>query len=142
VIQRATHIILAFLVFFSSAGFVLNKHFCQNELKSVALFAKATPCHDEKIMVDCPMHGQMEMPGNNESKGCCDDTSDYLKSETDQITQPFSIDLESQLVLLSVAVFSANIQLLSTDKKNIHYLNYKPPLIICDLPVELQTFRC
>jgi hypothetical protein len=142
VIQRATHIILAVLVFFSSAGLVLNKHFCQDELKSVALFSKATSCHAGKTMINCPVHGQMEMPGSSEPQGCCDDTTDYVKSETDQLIQQLSLDLESQIALLNIAIFSATIQLLPITKQSVQYLNYKPPLIICDLPVELQTFRC
>ncbi len=141
-IQRTTHIILALMVFFSSTGFVLNKHFCQNELKSVAIFSQAEPCHAQKTMRSCPMHGQMEVPGSNESKGCCDDTTDYVKSDIDQLVSNFSLDLESQLVLLSVALFSANMPLPTIERQSVHYLNYKPPLIVCDLPLSLQTFRC
>lgn len=141
-IQRATHILLAFLVFFSSAGLVLNKHFCQDELKSVALFSKATPCHAQKAIKSCPMHGQMEMPASSQPEGCCDDTSDYVKSDIDQIVTQLSLDLNPPPVFLPVALFSITIPSLSTDQKSVHYLNYKPPLIICDFTVDLQTFRC
>lgn len=130
------------MVFFSSTGFVLNKHFCQEELKSVAIFTKAEPCHSQKAMRNCPMHGEMEMPVSPASKNCCDDTTDYFKSDADQMSVSTGLDLETHLVLWTVALLTSNIQHFSIDKQSIHYLNYKPPLIVCDLPLSLQNFRC
>ena len=37
-IGKIGHIILAILVLISSVGILINKHLCQNELKSIALF--------------------------------------------------------------------------------------------------------
>lgn len=141
-IQRVTHIILAFSIFFSSTGFVLNKHFCQDELKSVAVFFKAEACHVQKAMKNCPMHAAMGHSASKEAKGCCEDSSDYVKSETDQLNIQPTIDLQFDPVLMNVLLVAFNVPLNTFDKKAIHYLNYKPPLILVDLPVRFQTFRC
>lgn len=138
-IQRIAHIILAFLLFISSAGLVINKHYCQNELKSMALFAEAEGCHQAKKM-SCPMHADQEE--DNHKKGCCDDETEFVKADEDQYVQSSKIELKVPPLLFVDLPAIFNLEAPSLDKQSIHYLNYKPPLIVCDLPVLLQTFLC
>lgn len=83
-IARIAHITLAFLLFFSSTGLLMNKHYCQEELKSVALFAKAKSCQHTKE-IPCPVHGTMIVP-DEDAKGCCNNESEYLKIDTDWVS--------------------------------------------------------
>lgn len=143
---RILNIALALLVFISSSGFVVNKHYCRNELKDVAIFVRAESCHIktkvQKMPAACPMHlaKGCEMPEQQDERDCCDDESEFVKLEQDQQVQSLTVDLLKHPVTL-VAIFVAlKLQLPSQDARTISYLNYKPPLIVCDLSVSLQTF--
>ena len=117
-------------------------HYCQDELKSMAIFLEAEACHQEKAMASCPMHSSESHHGEKESQGCCDDETQYVKSETEQFVQANETEINFNPVLLSVLFVALQIELPSIDTRSIQYLNYKPPLIVCDLPVRLQTFLC
>ena len=141
-IHRIGHIILALLVFISSAGFVLNMHYCQDELKSIAIFFEAEPCHQEKQVTHCPFHNHENQPEEQDSKGCCDDQSKLVKSEMDQYTQTNKV--HNDYHPLPLYNFSRITSLESTSfvVQSPLYLIYKPPLIVCDVQVQLQTFLC
>lgn len=136
-ISRATHIILAVLLFISSTGFVVNKHYCQNELKSMALFHKAEPCHQDKATKSCPMHSS----GEQEKKDCCDDKTEYVKASDEQVAPSFEINLPNIPVLWAAIFVVFNIELPALDSNTLHYLTYKPPIVLNDLSVLLQVFR-
>lgn len=143
-LTRIFHITLAVLLFISSTGFVVNKHYCQDELKSMALFIQAEACHKEKAVRSCPFHASPHEEGQQKEgkKGCCDDKAEYVKSDDEQLAQSFKIDLELNPVLVSAINVPLSIELPSIDEHSLHYLNYKPPLIVFDIPVRLQTFLC
>lgn len=108
----------------------------------MALFVKAKGCNSHKVMKACPIHGQMLVDvSDEERKGCCDDTSEIIKIDEEQIVPSFDLlELETaQFVSFFVAQKTA---LPFIDIQTLHYLNYKPPLLLCDFPVSLQTFRC
>ena len=118
---------------------MFQKHYCKNEVKNEALFVKAKPCHDQKTMKHCPMHPPAD---DQDKKGCCDNKAEYLKLDTDQVTTVAKIDLKLPIPQIN-ALFTPAFDLYSIlDTQTLHYLNYKPPLLIFDLPVYLQTFRC
>ncbi len=93
-------------------------------------------------MVSCPMHSTEQPHGEKKSKDCCDDETEYLKSETDQIATASQLEIDVIPFLLSVLIVAFQIDLPSIDLQSLQYLNYKPPQIVCDLPVRLQTFLC
>jgi len=62
---RIINIILAGFVFFSATGFVVNKHFCQDELRHVKLFMKGEGCHE--IMKKCGNEDALPMKGMSKS---------------------------------------------------------------------------
>jgi len=135
-ILRVFHIIFALLLFISSTGLVINRHYCQNELKSKAVFLKAQPCHQKRVMSGCPNHDPMQ---KGEDKDCCKDKTEYLKLDQDQIIP--NIDLRQAVFpLIAPVVFTVLSPTVGFYKKSLHYLNYKPPLLVCDLPVRFQTF--
>ena len=145
-ITRILNIILALLIFISSSGFILNKHYCQNELKNTALFVQPLSCHDiAKMPASCPMHQRLKACGNHEGeekddKNCCSTESEYIALDQDQQLQNFEFQHLNYPALLATIFLVFNIDLPTTDNANLHYLNYKPPLIVCDFPPVLQTF--
>ncbi len=127
---------LAFLVYWTSSGLVINRHYCQKELKSTQLFFDAKPCHGKSKIATCPAH---DHPENDD---CCDDKKEYVKLDQQQYLNAHPVDLLFGNMAFTVGSFFHYRTLLSVDKKTIHFLNFKPPLIICDLQVGLQTFLC
>jgi hypothetical protein len=136
------HILLACLLLIGATGLVVNKHYCQNELKNTALFLKAKDCHSSLQAMNCPMHGDMAGHSDNEErKDCCDDKTEYLKAEEEQITHTLKWALKKNVFVPSSAAWLPLSSLGSRQHRHIvPYLNYKPPLIVYDLQPRLQTF--
>lgn len=118
---------------------MLNKHYCKGELKSVALFSKAEPCHSKKAVTSCPFHppSDEEQP---EKKGCCDDESELIKLDEEVEVPQLNLDLADHPQLVAALLVTVNLLSVSSDRKTLHYLNYKPPLIVRNLFTSLQTF--
>lgn len=124
-------------------GVTVNKHFCQNELKSVALFVKAKACHNKKVKVPCPVHGFMMVEQeDSDDKGCCDDETEIIKNDEEQIAPTLSEEMLLSPALVATLFVALQMELPQLDQRTLHYLNYKPPLLICDHPRELQVFLC
>ncbi|MCB0586125.1 MAG: hypothetical protein KDD06_12465 [Phaeodactylibacter sp.] len=140
-IARIVHINLAFLLLLSSTGIVLNKHYCGAELKSIGVFIGAEPCHHEKAMKGCPYHDSGEKGLQKEKKGCCNDETEYIKSDEDKVAPSVQGHLKSFPVLLAAVFVVLDIELPSTDSVTLRYLTYKPPAAFHDLSVLLQVFR-
>lgn len=143
-LSRIAHITLSALIFVSSTGFVLNKHYCQNTLKSKALFVKAESCKHQDAVKPCPIHGTMPIDRQDDpEKDCCKDKSEFLKNDDQFANKVTDTELIQNFLSAGVLCVILNIDLPSIDKQTLHYLNYKPPLIVCDdMPVSLQTFLC
>ena len=140
-LYRIAHITLAFLLLLSSTGIVFNKHYCGSELKSMAVFMEATPCHHAKARKACPLHGSGDEEYQNEKKDCCNDKTEYVKSDNEQIAQFSQINLKNLPVLLDTVFAVFTIELPVTDFHTLHYLTYKPPIVLNDISVLLQVFR-
>ncbi|MEZ4991266.1 MAG: hypothetical protein R2824_12670 [Saprospiraceae bacterium] len=142
-LQRLSHIILAILVFIGTSGLVINKHYCQNELKSIAVFHKAESCHSKKDMAACPMHAKKDQEqGENERKDCCNDHSEIVKIDQEQSFPSLDLHLSSPPVVQPPFPPTLVLSIQMSDRHSLDYLNYKPPLIICDIPVMLQSLLC
>ncbi len=126
---------MASLVFCSSFGLLVNQHYCRNELKHASLYAPAKACHAAS-MANCPMHA----PQEKEPKGCCDDQSQYLKHKQEQVQITVELPTApSDIWLAGINALPPSL-LPGINKSIAPYLNYKPPLLVCDLPVSLQAF--
>ena len=138
--KRLLHITLALLTFLSTTGLVLNQHYCQSELRSQALFVKAENCHSAKKNMPkaCPMHA----PDSDQEKDCCDDETHLLQLDEDLQQTTFEYKKLQQPQLLLTALILLGRELPTFEISSPHYLNYRPPLLVCDRPVLLQTFLC
>lgn len=140
-LRKVFHILLAVLVFVSSSGLVFSKHYCQGVLKNTSLFVEATPCHGATKVAICPRHAPAQEDGINK-KGCCDTQTDFLKVEDAQLSTAADFLTFDTPALLAALFFFLPFEVIAVDDKTQHHLHYKPPLIVCDLPVSLQTFLC
>jgi len=138
------HISLAFLVLFSTSGLTVSKHYCSGVLKNVAIWAEAAPCHANKALKSCPLHADMTMPDHDTapSNNCCDTRSEFFKTNTEQAEIATDFTLEDYPVVVAALRVLTDLHPLVNDSKTTRYLFYKPPLLVYDLPVSLQTFLC
>ena len=127
---------LGFAVCLSTSGVVVSKHYCKNHLKDRSLYAMAKPCHSGSA---CPMHPNS---GKSESKGCCDDRLDFLKSDQDKVSQSNDFDQEVAQQWAPVPEIALATAHISWDRKSLKFFNHKPPLISIDPAPLLQVFRC
>ncbi len=148
---RLLNIILALLVITSSTGFVINQHYCQGELKGTAIVVKAKTCHDRSVEseqeahmanmpANCPMHASKKSSSCEEKKDCCNDETEYVKLDIDQEISSFKLPKISSPVFIAILVFCYSLDYDGPELSPVHYLNYKPPLIVCDIPSSLQIF--
>ena len=139
---KTGYIGLAFLMLISTSGLMLNRHFCQDELKSIAFFTRPQPCHMPKETRSCPVHANMTIQIKDTQKNCCDDKSELLKVKSPQILYFSGLHLALPSVIgIASPLFSKTFQHY-IQLPQVHYLNYKPPLIVCNLIMLLQTFLC
>lgn len=92
-------------------------------------------------MKGCSTHGIGEEDFQKEKKGCCDDETEYVKSDEEQLAQSFQIGLKDFPVLLATIFVALGIELPALDSNTLHYLTYKPPIVFNDISVLLQVFR-
>lgn len=70
--HRIIALVMAFLMFFTSAGFSVNVHYCKGELKSFSLIGEAESCHAAKK--SCPHHAKMQIEEDKASDCCSNET--------------------------------------------------------------------
>ena len=144
---RLIALILAFLMFSTSVGFALDMHYCSGKLKSVNFFGKAKTCHEmtvEAPMKNCPHHQKMveQIQGCSiENKDCCENKTLRFQSDQDQQVQTFDFVVNKQLqqfITAYVVIFFNNNFSIESDTPS--FAHYKPPLILRDIPVLIQSF--
>jgi hypothetical protein len=149
---RFLHIVLALLVFISSTGFLINKHYCQGALKETAFLVKAKSCHERNakkhsteahagMPPNCPMHQSKstDIPCE-EKKDCCNNESEFVKLETDQEVTTLKLPGLNIPVFTSIVVFALTLEPVDPEIIPVHFQNYRPPPILYDVPATLQTF--
>lgn len=141
-IYRAGHIALALLLFISSTGVVLNQHYCRGELKSQALFRAAPACHAAQAAATCPLHPHPPASDNKSAKGCCNDETEYFKSDIDQMTTASEVAVPFHSGTGPGLVRALPLLPPIAARPSLQYLHYKPPQLVYNLPLRLQAFLC
>ena len=132
-LKRIVHSLLSAIILLSSTGMVVQMHYCMDELQSVSLFVKPDHCHPVAENT-CPFHAKQD-----KKKSCCSEESGFAKLQIEQM--PIALDgvLELDWLMLGVLLEDSLVQDQS-ERSQPHYLNYKPPLLACDIPVAVQRF--
>lgn len=79
---------------------------------------------------------------DTKAKDCCDNEIAFVKADSEQLTASAELNFEEHSTLLLALLVSIQWEVPTLERTPTPYLNYKPPLIVCDLPVRLQTFLC
>ncbi len=148
---RVLHIGLAFLILISSTGITVHKHYCQKELKSMALLVKSEKCEDNHQTSDrqnrfpklCCKKNQdtNDTPSPSEECPNCEDSVLFLVLDEDfELPQlEFkTFDLKPLIVYPSVD-FITSIPSFYTPK---FYYQKPPPKTNQSLSILYQSFLC
>ena len=137
-LKKTIHIILCLAILASSSGILISKHYCLDELVDVALFGEAKSCQESRTDATVPDTSSPII----QKKSCCKDEISFEKIEdsAENVIADFSIK-ES---FISWAIIQLAIHLPSQSDASFSrtYQHYKPPLLVCDFTVSLQTFLC
>jgi len=121
-------------------------HFCQGDFKSLSLIGKAKNCHENIQKQSTCKHHQIlkQQPDNtcevDDEKDCCENRTVNLDADQDQQIQTVDIELTKQTKQFLTAFVYAFYPRRLDNAQNIDFTRYRPPLIIRDIPVLIQSF--
>lgn len=141
--DRVISLALAFLVFVTSAGFSIDMHFCGNHLKSFSFMGKAKNCFELAKMGNCSKHKQSETAVPDcemTKKDCCHNKTINLQADltADVPVADGVMSMQLQTFIFSYVVAFYTDPLVDTATST--YKLYKPPLLLRDIPVLIQSF--
>lgn len=141
-LSRVLHIMLAFAVLVSSAGFVVDKHYCGGKLKSFAIYVRAKGCANEEH-ASCAKGGHCNAHKKQEKKKCCHDTVEFHKLSQDQkITEALGFSLNQPGSFTAIIPAAPSFICAIPETLSLGFLRYKPPPRYCeDIHSLLQVFR-
>lgn len=133
------------LMLVTSVGLNIDMHYCQGELKTFNLFGKAKSCHQLAQMKHCSKakkscHApKADMASQECKKDCCNNESIYAALDADLVQIQTTEYSDSDLSTISLKqVDTGNLPLVL--KTSLHAQNYRPPPLIRDIPVLIQSF--
>lgn len=135
--KKVLHIVLLFVVLFSSTSMVLHKHYCSDQLKDVALMAAPESCHAEDVPADACHHS---VPDKDD---CCSDETYLLKAELNyDLYQPVLKDFSNDLCAVLFFFFSPAELKIDFNNDLVRGKNWRPPSPTRVFLPLLQQFLC
>ncbi len=152
--KTIANITLAFWILLSTAGITVNKHFCQKQLKSMAIFIAPQNCHQQENSCHmaavrtapkqcCSQNAATQMTCAATTDGnCCQNESELLKNDTQLISNHIqqSISPDIQVVTLFYTLKTYGFEPITSfiSKPIID----DPPPLQRDIPLLVQAFLC
>jgi len=123
-LQKITPILLAALMLVGTSGFKVEKFYCGTHLQSIHIFTSSTPCCSK----------------SNQAEGKCHTETEYVKADLNGDLPILSQKIDQPTT--SLAILEVFVQYLFNPINTtvVKYLNYKPPLMLLDIPVLIQSF--
>ena len=142
---RPIALLMALLLLTSSVSFAVDMHFCKGELKSISFWGKAPSCHEQvAAKVSCHHHRKMMAEKGEaalEKSNCCDNRTVQVEADHERQTQTaMELELNPSLQYFLMAYTVSLLPAEDIARTLAPYLNYKPPLILRDIPVLNQSF--
>lgn len=138
---KTLHIALIFSLLTSSVGVVINQHFCQDKLKSTALFTAVQTCHSAKEADQpaCPHHQKQDQKTGLAKKDCCNDNSQFFKSSQEQQMEQLNLPIWNSLAV--TPAFSISMISLIRQSAQLSDRFYRPPPLQTEPSIQFQIFR-
>jgi len=136
---------MALLMFITSTGLSIDMHFCGDHLKSFDLFGKAKNCYElagmQPTKCEMPQKEQTPTTGCSMSKkNCCHNQSLNFKADLESDTENGEFLISPELQHFVIAFAATFLQDQRIEPQKINFISYKPPLILRDIPVLIQSF--
>ena len=117
---------MAMIVLLTTTGFSLHKHYCSVTNETITSVAHVKSCCSTNNDKDCP-------------KGCCQDETEYIKLNS-EIYLPVTMHEFISVQFVAVIQYYVLNGIFDQDNKLItKYLNYRPPLLVRDISVLVQS---
>jgi hypothetical protein len=140
---RIISLFLALTIVLSTGGIAISKHLCNGEVKDVAVFHKADPCHHNEAvqLVKCPVHENMIIQSDRNSENCCSETSAYLNDDEPKNTKTSTeLSITAEFVIL-YTFFHYIFNNYILDEQPDNTISEIPPLLNQDLYILVNIFR-
>jgi len=137
---------LALVMFVTSMGFAVDLHYCKGQLKSFSFLGKAETCHEMSKTTpakSCPMHAKLVQDEDGcsmEMKDCCDNKVLYIQSDQDQKVPTYNFEIDRSLDQFVVSSVLLYFNEFLGDVASPLVSQYKPPLLLRDVLVLIQSF--
>ena len=121
---------LALLVLISSTSFQVCMHFCQGEVREIALFGKAPGCEKERELPPCHRHAK---------SSCCDDET--VVHDADELTSlTHTLNVATPNEVFTIVPFMLISEVIPDSSASRYpFIHYRPPLPASDLTVAYRT---
>ncbi len=139
-LAKVANIFVAATVFLSTTGVVLNRHYCQNQLRTTSVFVRAKACHS--MQQEPPCHPQaMQCHYGDAEKDCCHDDAEYVHSDQLKVFQSPAVWVLPTFELAALLPALSMHPVVDEATQRVHH-RYRPPDLPVALPELLQVFRC
>lgn len=144
-------------MFFTSIGFSLDMHYCQDEIQSISVFGKAKSCdklanhHCDQTTRSCHKSNKnnnsalsscdSQISGNECDRDCCHNKSIQLENLDENSLSASYISLElNQIQFVLAFVSSFYYPTIFKELRVTEFSKYRPPLIERDLQLLFQSY--
>jgi hypothetical protein len=124
IFNHITTLLLAVLIVVGIAGFKVEKFYCGSYLRSIHIISCPTPC--------CAK--------TNKPEGKCRTEKQYFKIEIDSEAPPTNFEIDIPNFYFGIISDIDPVDLPNRESYPSKYLNYKPPLLLKDIPVLIESF--
>ena len=118
---------MAMFILLTTVGFSLHTHHCTITKETVTSVNHVKNCCGTTDEKECP-------------KGCCQDETESIQIDT-ELTLPATAHEITPEQFVAVIQYSVlNSLFVQEVETSTRYLNYRPPLLLRDIPVLVQSF--
>ena len=146
-LKHVVHIFLAIAVFLSSAGFLVNEHFCQDRYVGTSFIFDMGSCECTSTCCsasteDSNIPQKSSCSHNKDKKKCCHTESSFAKIDQTQQINKCEVQTLEQKIVWHTPNFGFQFFAQDQTYNDLITFHYSPPLIVFDLQVQLETFQC
>lgn len=150
-VVKALHIILAINILLSSSGVTVFEHLCRMKGRTASFLFQTGSCCKKQKTIKSPCHKTKCCSKKEASRGtsiqkkpCCEDKAQFFKTDTEgTAVQKKSLpDAKFHPLLADKFADPQHPGILPLHQKNLRFYLYKPPLIVADIRVLVQSFLC
>ncbi len=158
-LQQIAHILVAMMVILSTTGMTISKHYCQKQLKGIAILVDAENCH-ETTQKSCHKSNSEATPKgccanktikeltcsldtNDAKDNCCHNETNYVKNDEQQlIKSTINLTINPDWSLVAVIYYLSYLVLEPTSNDFNHHTNYTFPSLHRNTRTMMQSFLC